>query len=45
MAKEKKRDRGQAAPSVNPQGLSEDTADQRPHSDLEAKAKKSNTKR
>ncbi|WP_081704512.1 MULTISPECIES: small, acid-soluble spore protein L [Sediminibacillus] len=45
MAKERKRGRGQAAPSVTPQGLTEDTADQRPHSDLEAKAKKSNTKR
>ncbi|SDJ69588.1 hypothetical protein [Sediminibacillus albus] len=45
MAKEKKRDRGQAAPSVNPQGLTEDAADHRPHSDLEEKAKKSNTRR
>lgn len=31
--------------SVNPQGLSEDVANQRPDSQLEQKAKKSNTKR
>lgn len=30
--------------SVNPQGQSEDKADQRPHSELEDKAKKTNTK-
>ncbi|MBB6452344.1 small acid-soluble spore protein L (minor) [Salirhabdus euzebyi] len=38
------RDRGQAAPSVNPQGLSEDVANQRPKSQLEQRAKKRNTK-
>lgn len=31
--------------SVNPQGKSEDEAEQRPHSQLEDKAKKTNTKR
>ncbi|WP_227001814.1 small, acid-soluble spore protein L [Virgibacillus necropolis] len=31
--------------SVNPQGNTEDVANQRPHSDLEDKAKKTNTKR
>ncbi|WP_226580334.1 small, acid-soluble spore protein L [Halobacillus litoralis] len=31
--------------SVNPQGLSEDAAEQQPESQLEQKAKKSNTKR
>ncbi|MEC5423799.1 small, acid-soluble spore protein L [Virgibacillus sp. C22-A2] len=30
--------------SVNPQGLSEDSADQRPKSQLEQRAKKKNTK-
>ncbi|MFC4559068.1 small, acid-soluble spore protein L [Virgibacillus kekensis] len=30
--------------SVNPQGLDEDTADQRPKSQLEQRAKKKNTK-
>ncbi|WP_181349584.1 hypothetical protein [Thalassobacillus sp. CUG 92003] len=32
-------------PSVNPQGLTEDAADQQPDSQLEQKAKKTNTKR
>ncbi|WP_077621838.1 small, acid-soluble spore protein L [Sediminibacillus massiliensis] len=46
MAKqEKRRDRGRAANGVNPQGLTEDTADQSPRSQLEQRAKKSNTKR
>lgn len=31
--------------SINPQGQSEDAADQRPLSQLEQKAKKTNTKR
>ncbi|ELK47020.1 hypothetical protein [Halobacillus sp. BAB-2008] len=30
--------------TVNPQGMSEDAADQRPDSQLEQKAKKANTK-
>ncbi|CDQ40801.1 MULTISPECIES: small, acid-soluble spore protein L [Virgibacillus] len=33
-----------AQTSVNPQGLSEDTADQQPKSQLEQRAKKKNTK-
>ncbi|MFZ3579724.1 small, acid-soluble spore protein L [Virgibacillus sp. DJP39] len=37
--------KGRVNTSVNPQGQSEDAASQRPKSDLENKAKKSNTKR
>lgn len=33
-----------ARTSVNPQGLTEDTADQQPKSQLEQRAKKKNTK-
>ncbi|MDL4839575.1 small, acid-soluble spore protein L [Aquibacillus rhizosphaerae] len=36
---------GRPTSSVNPQGISEDVANQRPESKLEHKAKKSNTKR
>ncbi|MBM7646817.1 small acid-soluble spore protein L (minor) [Scopulibacillus daqui] len=35
---------GKVASSVNPQGLSEDAADQQPKSQLEQRAKKKNTK-
>ncbi|SEB07059.1 small acid-soluble spore protein L (minor) [Thalassobacillus cyri] len=38
------RSKGQAAPNINPQGLTEDKADQQPDSQLEQRAKKSNTK-
>ncbi|QHS22461.1 small, acid-soluble spore protein L [Virgibacillus sp. MSP4-1] len=45
MAKhEKSRNKGQKASSVNPQGLSEDVADQQPRSQLEQRTKKKNTK-
>ncbi|MRH42575.1 small, acid-soluble spore protein L [Aquibacillus halophilus] len=44
---EKKNNRSQnrVNTSVNPQGLTEDDADQRPKSQLEQRAKKTNTKR
>ncbi|MFG6117460.1 small, acid-soluble spore protein L [Halobacillus sp. MO56] len=38
------RSKGRSAPNINPQGLTEDTADQQPKSQLEQRAKKSNTK-
>ena len=46
MAREKKlrSNAGKTGTSVNPQGLSEDVADQRPVSELEQRAKKKNTK-
>ncbi|MRG85845.1 small, acid-soluble spore protein L [Salinibacillus xinjiangensis] len=45
MAKhEKNRTKGQRASNVNPQGLTEDVADQQPRSQLEQRAKKKNTK-
>ncbi|WP_077614938.1 small, acid-soluble spore protein L [Caenibacillus caldisaponilyticus] len=46
MAREKelRSPRGKTASSVNPQGLSEDVADQSPRSELEQRAKKKNTK-
>ncbi|WP_081412420.1 small, acid-soluble spore protein L [Tuberibacillus calidus] len=46
MAREKKLrvNAGKTASSVNPQGLSEDVADQQPRSQLEQRAKKKNTK-
>ncbi|MFC4618350.1 small, acid-soluble spore protein L [Camelliibacillus cellulosilyticus] len=46
MAKDKERrvNSGKTASSVNPQGLSEDIADQSPRSELEHRAKKKNTK-
>jgi small acid-soluble spore protein L (minor) len=45
MSKDSKNyNKGQRAPNVNPQGLSEDVADQRPKSQLEDRAKKRNTK-
>ncbi|MFC0524811.1 small, acid-soluble spore protein L [Pontibacillus salicampi] len=45
MGKGKNRDAGkQIASSVNPQGRTEDSADQQAHSKLEERAKKSNTK-
>ncbi|TCP26616.1 small acid-soluble spore protein L (minor) [Scopulibacillus darangshiensis] len=42
--KEFRAPRGKTASSVNPQGHSEDVADQRPKSQLEDRAKKKNTK-
>ncbi|MCT2536359.1 small, acid-soluble spore protein L [Aquibacillus koreensis] len=44
---EKRNNRNDVRPtsSVNPQGLTEDVANQRPDSQLEQKAKKDNTKR
>lgn len=44
-AKNNIRQKGRNRSSVNPQGLSEDVADQRPKSELEDNAKQSNTKR
>ncbi|SET33971.1 small acid-soluble spore protein L (minor) [Salinibacillus kushneri] len=45
MAKfEQNRTKGKKASNVNPQGLSEDAADQRPKSQLEQRTKKKNTK-
>ncbi|ARI76637.1 small, acid-soluble spore protein L [Halobacillus mangrovi] len=45
MSKKSNSKKGKVPPTVNPQGLSEDIADQQPDSQLEQKAKKSNTKR
>ncbi|MDC3415193.1 hypothetical protein NC797_17025 [Aquibacillus sp. 3ASR75-11] len=45
MTKKNNRDRGRKAPNVNPQGLTEEVANQRPKSELEDNARKSNTKR
>ncbi|WP_176222172.1 hypothetical protein [Tuberibacillus sp. Marseille-P3662] len=42
--KEYRAHKGKTASAVNKQGLSEDVADQRPHSELEERAKKKNTK-
>lgn len=42
--KKKNRPKSQMRSSVNKQGLSEDTADQQPESQLEQRAKKKNTK-
>ncbi|SFE01330.1 small acid-soluble spore protein L (minor) [Lentibacillus persicus] len=42
--KKKSRHKSQMRSSVNKQGLSEDTADQQPESQLEQRAKKKNTK-
>lgn len=42
--KEEYDNRGKVASNVNPQGLTEDKADQRPKSELEQRAKKRNTK-
>jgi len=39
-----KKKRSQVISSVNPQGLTEDVADQQPKSQLEQRAKKKNTK-
>ncbi|WEG13823.1 small, acid-soluble spore protein L [Pullulanibacillus sp. KACC 23026] len=44
MKKERRRNSGKTASSVNPQGLSEDVADQQPTTELEDRAKKKNTK-
>ncbi|MBO8155061.1 MAG: small, acid-soluble spore protein L [Bacillaceae bacterium] len=41
---ENHRNRGKRASSVNPQGLSEDEADQQPKSQLEQRAKKRHTR-
>lgn len=45
MSKKSNSDKRKEPPTVNPQGYSQDVADQQPHSQLEQKAKKSNTKR
>ncbi|WP_164908594.1 hypothetical protein [Halobacillus litoralis] len=45
MSKKSNSEKRKVAPTVNPQGLSEDIADQQPRSQLEQKAKKSNAKR
>lgn len=44
MKKERRTNSGKTASSVNPQGLSEDVANQRPTTELEDRAKKKNTK-
>ncbi|MFC3038770.1 small, acid-soluble spore protein L [Virgibacillus xinjiangensis] len=44
MAKNDNRSQRRVNSSVNPQGLTEDRADQRPKSQLEDRAKKKNTK-
>ncbi|KGX87775.1 small, acid-soluble spore protein L [Pontibacillus litoralis] len=45
MSKRNNQNRGKAiAPNVNPQGYTEDAAEQQPHSELEQRAKKKNTK-
>ncbi|MCP8616169.1 small, acid-soluble spore protein L [Salirhabdus salicampi] len=44
MKKERRSNKGKVDSSVNPQGLSEDVADQQPRSQLEQRAKKRNTK-
>ncbi|WP_226034820.1 small, acid-soluble spore protein L [Aquibacillus saliphilus] len=43
--KKNNRSANRSETSVNPQGLTEDTANQRPKSQLEQRAKKTNTKR
>lgn len=45
MSKKSNAFKGRGKTSVNPQGLTEDAADQQPDSQLEQKAKKSNAKR
>lgn len=45
MSKKSNAQKRNAANTVNPQGLSEEIADQQPRSQLEQKAKKANTKR
>ncbi|CCG46311.1 hypothetical protein HBHAL_3969 [Halobacillus halophilus DSM 2266] len=45
MSKKSNANKRKAPKTVNPQGLTEDIADQQPDSQFEQKAKKSNTKR
>jgi small acid-soluble spore protein L (minor) len=45
MSKKSNSQKRKTPATVNPQGLSEDIADQQPNSQLEQKAKKSNAKR
>ncbi|MYL32265.1 small, acid-soluble spore protein L [Pontibacillus yanchengensis] len=44
MSKRKNQNKGKMSSNVNPQGFTEDKADQQPKSKLEERAKKSNTK-
>jgi small acid-soluble spore protein L (minor) len=44
MKKERRRNSGKTASSVNPQGYSEDVKDQQPTTELQDRAKKKNTK-
>lgn len=44
MGKNQNKNRGQVITSINPQGYTEDKANQAPKTELEERSKKSNTK-